>query len=191
VKLIVGLGNPGARYELTRHNLGFLAVDRITEDYGITVSQKGFQSLYGKGYWKNIPVILAKPLTFMNLSGQAVKKLFDYFRIEDPTHLIVIYDDLDLPFGTLRIRKQGGNGGHKGLMSIIGAMGTTNFVRLRLGIGRPPLDRGAEEYVLDRFSPEEMDELDKVLKVASEAVYTIVISGVETAMNRYNGKAIN
>lgn len=191
MKLIVGLGNPGLRYEMTRHNLGFMAVDRVAEDYGIDVAQKGFQSIYGKGKLANTPVILAKPLTYMNLSGQATKKLFDYFKLEDSSQLIVIHDDLDLPFGTLRIRTQGGPGGHKGLESVIEQMGTSRFVRVRLGIGRPPVHMGADEYVLDRFSPEEFDRLESILKLASEAVYVTATSGAQTAMNKYNGKAIN
>lgn len=163
----------------------------MSEDYGIEIDKKGLQSSYGKGEMGHIPVILAKPLTYMNLSGHAVKKLFAYFHIEDPSNVIVIHDDLDLPFGTLRIRAQGGHGGHKGLISIMETMGCKNFVRVRLGIGRPPINQGADSYVLDRFSSEEMMQLQSVLKVASEAVYEIVTSGVQTAMNKYNGKAIN
>ncbi|MCX7982758.1 MAG: aminoacyl-tRNA hydrolase [Syntrophales bacterium] len=191
MKLIVGLGNPGLRYEMTRHNMGFLTIDRLTEDYGIEITQRGFQSLYGKGKFEDTQVILAKPQTYMNLSGQAVKKLFDYFKLNDSSNLIVIHDDLDLPFGTLRIRARGGHGGHRGLMSVIEHMGTSNFIRLRMGIGRPPVHIAADEYVLDRFSPVELDQLESLLKLASEAVFLTVTSGVETAMNKYNGKAIN
>jgi len=191
VKLIVGLGNPGKRYLYSRHNMGFLAIDKIAEDYGISVSHKDFDALYGKGRLIDTSIILAKPLTYMNLSGLAVRRLFEYFQPDNTSDVILIHDDLDLPFGTLRVKAKGGHGGHKGLISVIEALGTQNFVRIRLGIGRPPMEMRAEEYVLDRFSPEEMERLEDVLTVAKEAVFVTVTSGVQAAMNKYNGKAIN
>lgn len=191
MKLIVGLGNPGKRYLYSRHNMGFLAIDKIAEDYGISVSHKDFDALYGKGRLIDTSIILAKPLTYMNLSGLAVRRLFEYFQPDNTSDVILIHDDLDLPFGTLRVKAKGGHGGHKGLISVIEALGTQNFVRIRLGIGRPPMEMRAEEYVLDRFSPEEMERLEDVLTVAKEAVFVTVTSGVQAAMNKYNGKAIN
>jgi len=171
--------------------MGFLAIDKIAEDYGISVSHKDFDALYGKGRLIDTSIILAKPLTYMNLSGLAVRRLFEYFQPDNTSDVILIHDDLDLPFGTLRVKAKGGHGGHKGLISVIEALGTQNFVRIRLGIGRPPMEMRAEEYVLDRFSPEEMERLEDVLTVAKEAVFVTVTSGVQAAMNKYNGKAIN
>lgn len=176
---------------MTRHNMGFMAMDRISQDYGITLSQKGFDACYGRGKVGTVPVTLAKPLTFMNLSGRAVAQLLDNAHLADPADLIVIHDDLDLPFGTLRIKAGGGHGGHRGLISIIDKVGSNEFTRIRLGIGRPPAGMTAEDYVLERFLPEETVVLEEVLTTASEAVEVIVSSGAQAAMNKYHGKTIN
>jgi len=136
-------------------------------------------------------VILAKPLTFMNRSGGAVSRLFEHAKIVDPSDLVVIHDDLDLPFGTIRIKSGGGHGGHRGLESIIMEMGSGDFTRLRLGIGRPPGGMTTEDYVLSPFLPEERVALDKILETAREAVAVVVTTGASTAMNKYHGKAIN
>jgi len=136
LKLIVGLGNPGARYRFTRHNFGFLVLDQLAEDQEINVTQAGFDALWGKGVIAGQNVLLAKPQTFMNLSGKSVRKLTDYFKIavED---VVVVHDDLDLPFGTIRLKAGGGQGGHRGLISIYEALCGSEFERVRLGIGKP------------------------------------------------------
>ncbi len=186
MKLIVGLGNPGTRYQFTRHNIGFLVLDRIAEDQEIRVTQAGFDALWGKGFIAGQNVLLAKPQTFMNLSGKAVGKLTGFFKIavED---VLVVHDDLDLPFGTIRLKAGGGRGGHKGLISIYEALGGPGFQRVRLGIGRPVQKSAVERYVLEPFSESELRSLPKILSTAEEAILEAVSSGIEAAMNKYNG----
>lgn len=191
MKLIIGLGNPGEQYLLTRHNIGFLVVDRLAEDHAIGITLKGFDAVYGRGKVGNIPVLLAKPQTFMNRSGFAVARLFEYFKITDYTDVIVVHDDLDLPFGTLRLKADGGHGGHKGLLSAIEHLGRPEFFRVRMGIGRPTGRMSAEDYVLNRFSAEEMRHLPKVVSAAVAALADILSVGMQAAMNRHNVKAIN
>jgi PTH1 family peptidyl-tRNA hydrolase len=189
VKIIVGLGNPGISYQWSRHNIGFQVVDRFAEMNGICICTKRFKTLYGTGWFDSQKVILAKPRTYMNLSGEAVKRVVSFFDagLED---LIVIYDDLDLPFGRLRIRKRGGDGGHQGVRSIIESLGGKNFLRLKVGIGRPPKDMEAAEYVLNSFDEAQQPHLDWILSQAAEAVVVMILEGVETAMNRYQKKLI-
>lgn len=191
MKLIVGLGNPGGQYQLTRHNIGFLVVDRLAEDHSVGISLKGFEALYGKGKIMSIPVILAKPQTFMNRSGMAIQKLFDYFKIETPTDAIVIHDDLDLPFGVIRLKSDGGHGGHKGLISTIEHLGSPEFLRVRVGIGKPSVKTQTEGYVLSRYPAEEMKQLPKLVSMTADAIIEILSSGMQTAMNKYNGNTIN
>jgi len=183
VKLLVGLGNPGRRYARTRHNLGFLLLDRIAEARGIRIGDDRCESLVGRGEWEREPLVLAKPQTYMNNSGLAVAALLRRFRGAD---LVVAYDDLDLPFGRLRIRRGGSAGGHRGLASILQHVADRDFVRLRMGIGRPPEGFDAVDYVLSRFSPEEQDSLDGVLAAAAEAVEAIVLEGPVRAMESFN-----
>jgi PTH1 family peptidyl-tRNA hydrolase len=187
VKLVVGLGNPGTRYRFNRHNAGFLVVDQLAQQHHISVSQSIFDAHIGKGIIGGSAVLLAKPQTFMNLSGSAVRKLTDYFRIEFED-VIVVHDDLDLPFLTIRLKAGGGHGGHKGLISIIDHLGAADFLRARLGIGRPERKSMVERYVLSPFSEEETTCLPRLLQSAGETVADIISSGIQAAMERHHGK---
>lgn len=183
MKVIVGLGNPGRQYATTRHNVGFMVIDRLARELNVAVAKKMFNSLVGQGLIGSEKIVLAMPQTYMNLSGQAVGPLLNWYKL-DPSALVVVYDDLDLPAGTLRIRPAGGSGGHKGMQSIIAVLGTENFTRVRVGIGRPEVvDMETVDYVLSRLDPKEMEE---VLKAAADAVVSIVSDGLEKTMNLYN-----
>ena len=187
MKFIVGLGNPGVRYQWTRHNIGFLVVDRLANNHHILISTKRFQTLYGTGWIDSHKVILAKPMTFMNQSGESVKKAVNFFQA-DMGDLIVIHDDLDLPFGRLRFKRRGGDGGHQGVRSIIERMGGNNFLRLKVGIGRPPRGIEPAEYVLSSFDEAQQPYLDGILNQAAEALVVMLSEGVERATNRYQKK---
>jgi PTH1 family peptidyl-tRNA hydrolase len=189
MKLIVGLGNPGTRYRFTRHNVGFLVIDHLADKLDISLGQKKFDAFYGKGKIGATPVMLAKPQTFMNLSGYAVQRLLDYFNVE-VKDLIVVHDDLDLPFQSIRLKSGGGHGGHKGLMSIIEQNGTGDFSRIRLGIGKPAHKGLVDSYVLELFSREEMEHLPNIVEQASQAIMELLSSGIQAAMNQYHGKTI-
>lgn len=191
MKLIIGLGNPGKQYLQTRHNMGFLVVDRLAEAFSIGITLKGFDAVYGKGKINDVAVLLVEPQTFMNRSGFSVARLFEYFKITDYADVIVVHDDLDLPFGTLRLKAGGGHGGHKGLLSTIEHLGTPDFFRVRMGIGRPTGRMSAEEYVLNRFSAEEKQHLPKLVSGAVTALVDILSVGMQAAMNRHNIKAVN
>jgi peptidyl-tRNA hydrolase, PTH1 family len=190
VKLIAGLGNPGVQYQFNRHNMGFLVLDRLAETEEISISQNRFDACFGKGILSGHPVVLVKPQTYMNLSGISLRKIFDYFRIalED---VIVVHDDLDLPFGTIRLKAGGGPGGHKGLISIIEHLGAADFNRFRLGIGKPVRKEMVESYVLSAFSPDEMNRLPEVLTKAAEMLAEMVSTGIQSTMCKYHGKTIN
>jgi len=190
VKLIVGLGNPGLRYAFSRHNSGFIVLEKLAGDYDISVGMTRFDSLYGKGLIKKIPVVMAKPQTFMNLSGEAAQKLARFFKIV-PDDMIVIHDDLDLPFGHIRIKSGGGDGGHKGIRSIIEHIGSPDFVRIRMGIGKPLIKEAVEGYVLERFTEGEMKQLPEVVTRGSQAVVEVISSGTQVAMNTFNAKVTN
>ena len=187
MKLIIGLGNPGLKYQITRHNCGFLAVDEIAARHNIPVQLKGFDACYGKGRIGDIPILLVKPMTFMNISGSAVKKIVDYFKI-DIHDLIVVHDDVDLPFGTIRLKAGGGHAGHKGLISIIDNLVNPEFIRVRIGIGRPLDKLPVERYVLEQFTDDEIRLLPELMKTVSNAVTMIATSGIQAAMNLYNEK---
>ena len=186
MKLIIGLGNPGGKYIHTRHNVGFVAVDQLAQWLSITVDRSMHQALVGQAVYAGEKIVLAKPQTFMNLSGYAVTKLLNWFKIP-PAHLVVIYDDLDLPPGRLRIRNQGSAGGHRGMDSVIGQLGRQDFTRVRIGIGRPPVP-GPEvvDWVLSRPSPDEEAEIDKVLNMLPEVCGELIKAGTASAMNKYN-----
>ena len=188
VKLIVGLGNPGIEYQFTPHNSGFLAVDRIAEQCGVRVVNRRCRSLTGKAVLGGQDVLLAKPETYMNLSGMAVGELVREFEADPVADLIVLYDELDLPLGTLRIRRRGSSAGHNGVESIFGALGTDEFVRVRMGIhpGHPVGD-GAR-YVLAPWKKAQLAAVDEMLDRAAEAARVIVEEGPERAMNRFNQK---
>lgn len=186
--LIVGLGNPGPQYALTPHNLGFLVIDRLAVRHGIRVTRKECMSLVGSGSIGNTPVTLAQPQTFMNVSGPAVKGLMVKQDIS-PERLLLTYDELDLPWGSLRIRPKGSSGGHNGVKSVIAAVGHGDFPRLRLGIDPGhPVSNGAD-FVLSPFRKAQMKELDELLDTACQAVESILAVGVEKAMTAYNRRA--
>jgi PTH1 family peptidyl-tRNA hydrolase len=181
--LVVGLGNPGRRYRGTRHNVGWEVVDRLSARWDLPVSREEEEALVGRGEIAGQEVLLAKPLTYMNRSGEAVRGLVRRYGVQ-PQEVLVIYDDVDLPVGTIRIRPRGSSGGHHGMASVLEALGTSEIPRVRVGIGRP---RGeAAEYVLSRFSSEERPLIEEAMERAADAVEAILREGMEAAMNRYN-----
>lgn len=190
MRLIAGLGNPGPRYQCSRHNMGFLVLDRLAESNGIPLNQMKFQACFGRGTIAGQPALLIKPQSYMNMSGEAVRKFFYYYRIEIKD-LIVVHDDLDLPFGTIRLKAGGGPGGHKGLISVIDHMDSADFNRVRLGIGKPDRREWVEGYVLSPFSPEETRRLPRVVEKAAEMLTELLSTGIESAMCKYHGKTIN
>jgi PTH1 family peptidyl-tRNA hydrolase len=183
--VIVGLGNPGEEYRDTRHNVGFEVVDALANEARVNLKERGCMCLLGEGKIGDRVVILAKPQTYMNRSGVALRLLVDRY-CPETYGLIVIYDDVDLPIGQIRIRKRGGSGGHKGLLSIIDYLGSSDFIRVRVGIGAPSDKATLTEYVLSKFEDDEFEPMRKGIEMAVEAVKEIVISGVEEAMNRFN-----
>jgi peptidyl-tRNA hydrolase, PTH1 family len=189
VKIIVGLGNPGSHYQQSRHNVGFQVVERLSEMHHISIRSRRFKSLYGAGRIDSKNVLLVKPLTYMNLSGEAVKKWVKASSA-DFDDLMVIHDDLDLSVGKLRIRQKGGDGGHQGIRSIIEALGADAFLRLKVGIGRPPKGMDPAEYVLSAFEEDERGEMDAAFSQAAEALVVILREGVGAAMNRFQKKQI-
>lgn len=190
VYLIVGLGNPGKRYEKTRHNIGFMAVEKLAARLEIDLKQKSFDALWGKGKVSGHSVLLAEPQTYMNLSGTAVRQLQAFFKTEI-SNLIVIHDDLDLPFGSVRMKIGGGTAGHKGLASIESNLGTSGFMRVRLGVGRPVDKSQIEGYVLEPFRKEEQEALPDILERAADASAEIILNGLQKAISRYQTKNIN
>ena len=185
--LIVGLGNPGAEYEWTRHNLCFMLIDKLAAEAGTTVKRKECRSLVGAATIENERLRLVKPQTFMNLSGEAVACLATKEGIEDLSNsLIVISDDLALPFGTIRLRERGSAGGHNGLKSIIGAVGTNEFMRLRIGIQPEHPVNDAKAFVLDQLRKAQREEVEKILDKAAEAVHSVLRDGIKKAMSLYN-----
>jgi len=186
VKLIVGLGNPGIEYQFTPHNMGFLAVDRIAEQYGVRVSNRQCRALTGKAVIADHHVLLAKPETYMNLSGMSVRELVSEHEVDSRRDLIVIYDELDLPLGAIRIRQRGSSAGHNGMESIIGALGSDEFVRMRLGIGPDHPVKDGARYVLGQFKKSQYAAVDLELDTAAEAVKVILGEGVAKAMSRFN-----
>jgi peptidyl-tRNA hydrolase, PTH1 family len=187
-QLIVGLGNPGAKYDRTRHNVGFDLVDRLAQRWQIAMTdQKKFQGIAGEGWAGRAKARLLKPQTFMNLSGQSVRALLDWYKLQ-PEEVLVLYDDLDLPLGKLRIRLSGSAGGHNGMKSIISHLGTSNFPRLRMGIGKSKDE--TISHVLGKFMPEEAKVVTEVLDLAGDAVEMSLNVGVENAMNKFNGRSV-
>lgn len=184
--LIAGLGNPGKEYRSSRHNIGFMVIDQLEKEMAFKIGKVQQRSLVGSGKFENWHIILAKPQTFMNLSGSAVSSLLRFYKIT-PDHLLVIHDDVDLPLGSLRLRPSGSSGGHRGLDSIIQHLHSQDFPRLRVGVGRPPGRMSTASYVLEGFLPSEQDLLEIMLQKSADAVKMILTNGVETAMNKYNG----
>lgn len=185
MRLVVGLGNPGDKYAATRHNVGFMVVDALAARHDIGIVQMKYRSLTGKGVVAGKQVIIAKPQTFMNLSGEAVKPLFSYIDINSED-VIVIHDDLDLEFGRIKIKSGGGHGGHNGVRSIISHLGNKDFIRVRVGIGNPPPSWSVSNYVLSPFSADERADLARTLEKSADAVEAILSEGVLMAMNRFN-----
>ncbi len=184
--LIVGLGNPGAKYAQNRHNVGFMGVDRLADTGRLTITRKKFKGQYGTGTLAGASVVLLKPETFMNLSGQSVSPARSFFNV-DVARIIVLHDELDLPFGRVRIKVGGGHAGHNGLRSMIDQLGTKDFVRIRIGIGRP--EKGSvSSFVLADFHGEQQEWLADLIERAAEAAEAILTDGVRAAMNRINAK---
>jgi peptidyl-tRNA hydrolase, PTH1 family len=184
--LIVGLGNPGREYRYTRHNIGFMVIDKLAADLGIKLTKVQAKAIIGLVPFQGVKVILAKPQTYMNLSGQAVTSLMHFYKVP-MEQFIVIHDDIDLPVSTIRIRPGGGSAGQKGLGSIIERLGTQSFARMRIGVGRPPGRIEAPDYVLQDFDKSEQPLMERVIAEASEAARTFVSDGLEAVMNKYNG----
>jgi PTH1 family peptidyl-tRNA hydrolase len=188
VKLIVGLGNPGIEYQFTPHNLGFLAIDRIANNLGVEIRNRQCRALTARAVIAGQPVILAKPETFMNLSGVSVRGLVAEYQVDVKSDLIVIYDELDLPLGAVRIRTRGSSAGHNGMESILGALGTDEFLRVRLGIAPDRKITDGVKFVLTPFRKAQLKVVDEVLDIAAEAVEVILKEGPAVAMNRFNRK---
>ena len=188
--LIVGLGNPGKDYARTRHNAGFVVIDKLAADSNIALNKRKFNAVYGSGRLETTDVILAKPLGYMNRSGPPVQQLAAYYRISN-RDVIIVHDDIDLVFGRIKIKEKGGHGGHNGIKSLITALGDDDFIRLRIGVGRPESGRDAADHVLGRFRKDERTELDRIITLAQDAVVTVLNEGVQYGMNRFNCKEPN
>jgi len=182
--IIVGLGNPGRQYDGTRHNVGFHVIDLLAQRHNIKVNKLKHKALYGEGFWAGEKVILAKPQTFMNLSGESVRDMVEFYKIE-PENLIVVYDDIDIDTGLLRIRMKGSAGSHNGMKSIIYQVQSQDFPRVRIGIGRPEFE-DLSSYVLGKFTKDEIPLIKDAIENASDAIEMIVEKGIDLAMNRYN-----
>jgi len=187
--MLVGLGNPGREYGNNRHNIGFMVLDHLAGKLATNFTRVESQALITKENYHDTRLLLVKPQTFMNLSGQAVGSLSRYYKIP-PERILLIFDDVDLPFGTIRIRNQGGSGGQRGMKSIIQRLGTQDFPRMRIGIGRPPGRMEAADYVLQNFSKTEREFLEAVLDQAVDAIFTFVEDGIDSAMNKFNAAQI-
>jgi PTH1 family peptidyl-tRNA hydrolase len=189
VKLIVGLGNPGIEYQFTPHNMGFLAIDRIAEQCGVRVNNRHCRAQTARTRIAGHEVVLAKPETYMNLSGASVAELVREYEAQPEQDVMLLYDELDLPFGTIRVRPRGRSAGHNGVQSVIGALGTQELTRVRLGIGPDyPVGDGAK-YVLAQFKKAQLEVVGEMLDEASDAVRVVLADGVQVAMNRFNRKA--
>lgn len=185
--IIVGLGNPTREYQATRHNIGFDVITRISDDYNIPLDFKKHKAVCGRGYIEGEKVVLAQPQTYMNLSGESVRELVDFYKVS-PQEVIVIYDDISLDVGQLRLRVKGSAGGHNGIKSIINHLGSQEFPRIKVGVGDKPSGWDLADYVLSRFKEEEQPIIRDAIKKSSDAVKSIIKDGMELAMNIYNRK---
>jgi PTH1 family peptidyl-tRNA hydrolase len=183
--IIIGLGNPTRQYQATRHNIGFDVITRLADDYNIALDEKKHKAICGKGMIGGEKVILAQPQTYMNLSGESVRELIDYYKLTNED-IIVIYDDVSLEVGQLRLRRKGSAGGHNGIKNIISHLGTDEFYRIKIGVGEKPAGHDLANYVLGRFQEEEQASIREALKKASKACETIITQDFDTAMNTYN-----
>ena len=191
LELIVGFGNPGIEYQFTPHNIGFLAIDRIAEQCGVMVENRHCRALTARARIGKEEVLLAKPETYMNLTGLSVVELVSKYEVDPQKDLLVIYDELDLPLGTVRIRERGSSAGHKGMESVIGALGTEEVRRMRLGIAPDHPVKDGSRYVLGQFRKSQLVALDEMLEKAAEAVNVIVNDSISAAMNRFNRREEN
>jgi peptidyl-tRNA hydrolase, PTH1 family len=186
MKLIVGLGNPGTKYERTRHNIGFEVIDELAKRFSSPLTESKFKGLYTIIRYSSEKVILLKPMTYMNLSGESIRAVVDYYDI-NPEHILVIYDDLDLPVGKIRLRQKGSAGGHNGIKSTIAHLGTQNFNRIRIGIDRPTNGMSVPDYVLGKFTKEEWETMGDVIQRCADACEEWMEKPFLQVMNRYNG----
>jgi PTH1 family peptidyl-tRNA hydrolase len=189
VYLIAGLGNPGKAYENTRHNMGFRVIDHWAGSLGVQLSNRRFQSRNARASYREKGLILVRPMTYMNLSGQSIRAIADYFHI-NTEDILVVHDDLDLPLGKIRVVRNGGAGGHKGILSIVQCLGAKEFLRVKVGIGRPRHGEDVENYVLSPFYSDEKEILEGVVNLAVGACELFVSEGIEAAMNQLNSKNI-
>lgn len=186
--IIVGLGNPKKEYNNTRHNIGFDVIDALADKAGITLNEKKHKAIIGKGVIQGIKVILAKPQTYMNLSGESVRVLIDYYKIDETDELIVIFDDVSLDVGQLRIRKKGSAGGHNGIKSIIAQLGHDTFLRIKMGVGEKPKGYDLADYVLGHFTKKEREQMEESIELATDAIGMLAVHEIESAMNQFNKK---
>lgn len=186
--VIAGLGNPGKEYEGTRHNAGFMVIDELSKRYGIDVLEKKHKAIIGKGVIDGHKVILAKPQTYMNLSGESIRELLDYYKADPETEFLVLCDDIELDVGSVRIRKKGSAGGHNGLKNIILHTGTENFKRVRMGVGGKPPKMDLADWVLGHFPKDESENLAQGIKTAADAAVMILNDEIDKAMNQFNRK---
>jgi peptidyl-tRNA hydrolase, PTH1 family len=185
MKLVVGLGNPGKQYDQTRHNIGFEVIDELSRKLDIPLNQSKFKGLYGIGFFKGEKVVLLKPLTYMNLSGESIRAVMDYYQI-DLENFVVIYDDLDLPVGKIRLRQKGSPGGHNGIKSTVSHLGTQEFNRIRIGIDRPKNGMKVPDYVLGRFHDEEKPLTEDAVKKSADACEAWLEKPFLQVMNEFN-----
>ncbi len=185
--IIVGLGNPGREYDNTRHNVGFQVLEKLAAKENISVLEKRHKAIIGKGAIAGEKCILAKPQTYMNLSGESVRELVSFYKVDEKAELIVISDDVSLEPGQIRIRKKGSAGGHNGLKNIIANLGHDTFIRVKMGVGEKPAGWNLADYVLGRFSPKDREAVDEAADRAADAICMIIAEGPDAAMNRYNG----
>ncbi len=185
--IVAGLGNPDRKYAGTKHNIGFDVITNISDKHNIDLSKTGFKSKLGQGFIDGEKLLLMKPQTYMNLSGEAVGEAVNFYKIDIERELIIIQDDIDLEPGSIRIRAKGSAGGHNGIKSIISHLGSSNFIRIKVGVGGKPKDRDLADHVLSGFDRETEPLIRKILDTAREAVFEIIKNGAEAAMNKYNG----
>jgi len=185
LRLVVGLGNPGNKYENTRHNAGFMVADKIARDFNIALNKTKFDTIYGRGFIEDVDVLLVKPMAYMNRSGPPLQKLAHYFRIPGED-MLLIHDDIDLAFGRLKIKEKGGHGGHNGIRSIMDAFGGGDFDRLRIGVGRSEAGENVTDHVLGRFSDDKAEMVARVITVARDAAVTVLCEGMKVGMNAFN-----
>lgn len=188
--VIVGLGNPDKKYENTRHNIGFDVIDALSDKYNIPVKEKKFKALCGSGVIEGVKVLLVKPQTYMNLSGESIAEVLNFYKLDPETEMMVIYDDISLAPGNIRIRKKGSAGGHNGIKSIIAHAGTQVFPRIKVGVGEKPKGWDLADYVLGHFSDKEREYVNDAVKDAMDATIYMIQDDVDRAMNLYNAKKV-